>query len=91
MALAVPSGGDSTRLLLAAYRAQGIDEAMLEQMLAGFPHQVWSHETIGGRDVLVSVAGSDRSRTWLRIAGDVLEQVETADAALARGAIAALR
>jgi hypothetical protein len=91
VALAVPVGSDSTRLLLAAYRAQGVDEARLGQMLAGFPHRVWSHETIDGRDVLLSVAGSDKSRTWLRIAGDVLEQVETPDAALARGAIAALR
>ena len=90
VALAVPSASGSTRLLLAAYRAVGVDEAKLGQMLAGFPAQVWSHQTIGGRDVLVSVAGSDKSRTYLRIAGDVLEQVETDDAALAQEAIAAL-
>ena len=27
-------------------------------MLAGFPAQVWSHDTIAGRDVLASVAGA---------------------------------
>ncbi len=62
----------------------------LEEMLAAFPIQIWSHQAIGGRDVLVSVAGSDKSRTYLRVAGDVLEQVETDDAALAQEAIAAL-
>jgi hypothetical protein len=90
VALAVPSASGSTRLLVAAYAATGVDEAKLAGMLAAFPSQVWSHQTIGGRDVLVSVAGSDRSRTYLRVSGDVLEQVETDDAALAQEAIAAL-
>lgn len=90
VALAVPSGSGSTRLLLAAYRVNGIDGTKLGRMLAAFPSQIWSHQTIGGRDVLVSAAGSDKSRTYLRITGDVLEQVETDDGALAQEAIAAL-
>ena len=90
VALAVPSASGSTRLLLAAYAGTGVDEGKLEEMLAAFPIQIWSHQAIGGRDVLVSVAGSDKSRTYLRVAGDVLEQVETDDAALAQEAIAAL-
>jgi hypothetical protein len=91
VALAVPSVNGSTRLLLAAYRANGVDEVRLGEMLAAFPSQIWSHQSIGGRDVLVSVAGSDKSRTYLRVAGDVLEQVETDDATVAQEAIAALR
>ena len=90
VALAVPSATGSARLLLAAYRATGVDEVKLGEMLAAFPAQIWSHQAIDGRDVLVSVAGSDKSRTYLRIAGDVLEQVETDDATLAQEAIAAL-
>lgn len=90
VALGVPSEGASD-LILTAFRLDGVDGAAIEARLAEFPAELWSRASVGGRDVLASVAGSDGRRTYLRLSGSVLEEVVTGDAALAAEAIAALR
>jgi hypothetical protein len=93
VALAVPSG-EATSILLAAYRLRGVDAAALHAFLASFPPQIWSTATVGGKEVLESIADESGSRTYLRVgdgAGEgVLFQVETADPALADEALAGL-
>jgi len=94
LAFGVPadaSTGGSSGLLVAAYRIAGLGPGAIDGLLATFPTQVWSHQAIGGRDALVSVAASDKSRTYLRVSGDVLEQVQTSDAALAATALGAMQ
>ncbi|MEA2621438.1 MAG: hypothetical protein QOH61_348 [Chloroflexota bacterium] len=87
-ALAVPVEGSS--VVLSAYRLEGVDASAIDARLAGFPAEVWSRTSVGGRDVLVSVAGSDGRKTYLRVSGNVVEEVTTADGALAEEAVAAL-
>ena len=89
VALAVPVTGD-THLLLGAYRVEGVDGTALQALLDGLPSQIWSHEKVGGRDAVVSLAGSDGARTYLLVSGDTLFQVETDQAALAAEALGSL-
>jgi hypothetical protein len=92
MALAVPT--DDTPLLIVAFRLAGADEQSIADFLAGLPPEIWSRTTIDGRDVLVSVPGTDGGRTWL-LADEgadhgLLYQVESNDQALGEQAIRAL-
>jgi hypothetical protein len=85
---------DDTPLLLAAFRLAGADQESIAAFLAGLPPEIWSHGTVDGRDVLVSVAGTDGGRTWL-LADEgadhgLLYQVESNDQLLAEEAIRAL-
>jgi hypothetical protein len=85
VALAVPATGD-TPLLVAAYRLSGVGEAEIDDFLAGLPPEIWTRQSIDGRNVLVSVPGSDGGRSWLladEAAGDgLLFQVESTGTAL---------
>jgi hypothetical protein len=90
VAVAAPATGTSD-LTLTAFRLDGVDEVAIVARLAEFPVQLWSHAMVGSRDVLVSVAGTDGRRTYLRVSGNVLEEVVSADAAVAAEAIAGLR
>jgi hypothetical protein len=90
VALGVPASGTSD-LVLTAFRLDGVDGSAIEARLAQFPAELWSHASMGGRDVLASVAGSDGRRTYLRVSANVLEEVVTADATVAAEAIAGLR
>jgi hypothetical protein len=89
VAVAAPATGTSD-LTLTAFRLDGVDGVAIAARLAEFPAQLWSHASIGGRDVLASVAGTDGRRTYLRVSGNVLEEVVSADATLAAEAIAGL-
>jgi hypothetical protein len=93
VALAVPATGD-TPLLVAAYRLAGVGEAEIDDFLAGLPPEIWTMQSIDGRNVLVSVPGSDGGRSWLladEAAGDgLLFQVESTDQLLGEAAIRAL-
>jgi hypothetical protein len=89
VALAVPAEG-SADLLIAAYRLDGVSSDAIQARLGLFPSQVWSHQTVGGHEALVSVVGSDGSQTWLLVAGNVLEEIDSSDATLAEEAISAL-
>jgi hypothetical protein len=89
VALAVPSTG-SSNLVLTAFSLRGVDNATIAARMAEFPSEIWSTQTVGGRSVLASVPGSDGRRTYLRLSGNVLEEVVTDNAAEAAEVIAAL-
>jgi hypothetical protein len=89
VALGVPATGTSD-LVLTAFRLDGVDPAAIQARLAQFPPQIWKQATVGGRDVLESVAGTDGRKTYLRVSGSVIEEIVTSDAKLAVQAIAGL-
>ena len=89
VALGVPATGSSD-LVITAFRLAGVDPAVIESRLAQFPTEIWSQTSVGGQDVLASVAGSDGRRTYLRISGSVIEEVVTSNSKLAAEAIAGL-
>jgi len=99
VALAVPAGGESP-ILVAGYRLRGVGTAAIDTFLASFPPEIWSPATVGGKQVLASVAGSDGTRTYLHVApatgggavggGAVdgeLFQVQTTEPTLAQAAL----
>jgi hypothetical protein len=94
LGLAVPAGSSEAPILVAAFRLRGVPVADVDAWLADFPGQIWSRETIEGKEVLGSVTDPDGRRTVLRtgsLAGDsVLFQVESSDPELTKAAIAAL-
>lgn len=93
VALAVPAG-EETSILIAGYRFRGVEAAAVRDLLAGFPPQIWSTTTVGGREVLTSIADATGSRTYLRVgegAGSgILFQVQATDPDLAAEALAGL-
>lgn len=89
VALGVPATGTSD-LVLTAFRLDGVDPAVIQERLAQFPPAIWGTVSVGGHDVLASVAGSDGRRTYLRVSGNVIQEVVTSDANLAAEAIAGL-
>ena len=89
VALGLPATGTSD-VIVTAFRLDGVETAVIQARLAQFPPQIWSQASVGGRDVLASVAGSDGRRTYLRVTGSVIEEVVTGDAKLAAEAIAGL-
>lgn len=94
LAMGVPAASDH-QLLLAAFALSGVDRSALDEVVATFPHELWTRTRLGEASVLVSVRGDEGRRTWLWTGalpnGDaVLYQVDATNATLARAAIRAV-